>query len=135
MPTTLKTTQSEQYAFVPNRIGWAIVRFLVAAVLLVASVLKAYQSSVLENNLFKTRCFQFLLVEGELAIAVILLLGLIPKISWLITTILFTIFSIVSLSEGLKGSESCHCFGAIQMSPFLTFALDIGILVLCNISV
>jgi hypothetical protein len=110
--------------------GWVMVRFLVAAVLLVASVLKAYQSPVLENGLFETRWLQIFLVECELALAVVLLFGVVPKISWRITTTLFVIFSVVSLSEGLRGSESCHCFGAIQTPPFLTFVLDIGILVL-----
>jgi hypothetical protein len=130
MSTIFETTTREHHRKIRNRFGWTIVRFFVAVLLLVASVLKAYQSPVWGNSLFETRWFQILLVEGELALAVILLFGIVPKISWRITTTLFVIFSVVSLLKGLSGAESCQCFGSVNINPFLTFTLDIGILVL-----
>jgi hypothetical protein len=34
------------------------------------------------------------------------------------------------LSRGIGGAGSCGCFGAVKVNPFLTFALDVGIVVL-----
>ncbi|MDR0704009.1 MAG: hypothetical protein LBF88_03390 [Planctomycetaceae bacterium] len=129
MSATLKATQSEPHLFVHNQLGWMIVRFFVAAVLLIAAGLKAYQLATmpdLENSFFEARWFQIILVECEIALALILLFGIVPKISWLVTTILFMIFSIVSLAKGLSGAESCGCWGAMQVSPYFTMVLDIG---------
>jgi hypothetical protein len=133
MFSTLKATQSEPHLFVHNRLGWVIVRFFVAAVLLIAAGLKAYQLATmpdLENSFFEARWFQIILVECEIALALILLFGIVPKISWLVTTILFMIFSIVSLAKGLSGAESCNCWGAVKVNPFITFLLDVGIVAL-----
>ena len=112
---------------------WVIVRLIVATVLAVAATLKCYQlvtTLSLGDSIFETRWFQILLVECEFALAVILLFGIIPKISWLVTTILFTVLSVVSLFRGLSGAESCGCFGAVQVNPFIIFLLDVGIVAL-----
>jgi hypothetical protein len=131
MFSTLKATQSKPHLFVHNRLGWVIVRFFVAAVLLIAAGLKAYQLATMPdfgNSFFEARWFQILLIESEIALALILLFGIVPKISWLVTIILFMIFSIVSLAKGLSGAESCGCWEAMQVSPYFTMGLDIGII-------
>jgi thiol-disulfide isomerase/thioredoxin len=132
MSATLKAIQSEQHAFVHHRLGWMIVRFLVAAVLLTAAGLKALATTPdFGNSIIEARWFQILLIESEIALALILLFGLVPKISWFVTTILFTIFSLVSLAKGFSGAESCGCFGdVVKINPFVTFLLDAGIVAL-----
>jgi hypothetical protein len=66
----------------------------------VAAILKALATMPdFRNSIFEARWFQILLIECEIALAVILLFDIVPKISWLVTTILFTIFSIVSLTK------------------------------------
>ncbi|MDR1493807.1 MAG: hypothetical protein LBT05_13965, partial [Planctomycetaceae bacterium] len=131
MSATLKNIQSESRQKVHHQLGWVIVRFFVAAVLLTAAGLKALATTPdLENSIFEARWFQTLLVEGEIALGLILLFGIVPKISWLVTIILFAVFSIVSLAKGLSGAESCDCFGAVKTNPFVTFFLDAGIVAL-----
>jgi hypothetical protein len=82
MSATLKITQSEHRQKIDNRLGWIIVRFLVAAVLLSAAILKAYQFQLattpnLGNSIFEARWFQILLIECEIALALILPFGLV----------------------------------------------------------
>jgi hypothetical protein len=133
MSATIEVTQLEYRQKVRRHLGWIIVRSLVAVVLFIAAILKSMQlaaSPDLGNSIFEARWFQTLLVEGEIALALILLFGIVPKISWLVTIILFAVFSIVSLAKGLSGAESCGCFGAVKVNPFITFLLDAGIVAL-----
>jgi hypothetical protein len=52
----LKITQFERHVFVHNRLCWTVVRFLVAAVLLTAAILKAQATMPnLGNSLFEAR--------------------------------------------------------------------------------
>ncbi|MDR1494116.1 MAG: hypothetical protein LBT05_15555 [Planctomycetaceae bacterium] len=133
MFATLKTTLLEHRQKTRHRAGWMIVRSLVATVLFIAAGLKAYQPD-LGNSIFETLWFQTLLIESEITLALILLFNVIPKISWLITTLLFTIFSVVSLAKGLSGAESCGCWGAaVQVNPYFTVVLDLFIIGLLTI--
>jgi hypothetical protein len=116
-----------------GNVGRVFVRTMTAAVLFVAGLLKAYQLAtvpVLGSGLLETRWFQIFLVECELALAILLISQIAPKLIWILTTILFVIFGIVSLTRGIGGAESCGCFGAVNINPFLTFTLDVGIVVL-----
>jgi hypothetical protein len=67
------------------------------------------------------------LIECELVLALVLFFGFRPKISWFVTTILFAVFSIVSLYKGISGAESCGCLGALNVNPFLMFGIDVVI--------
>jgi hypothetical protein len=109
-----------------------IVRFFVAAVLLTAAGLKALATTPdFGNSIFEARWFQILLIESEIALALVLLFDIVPKISWLVTAILFMIFSIVFLVKGVNGADSCGCFSdAVKVNPFVTFFLDVGIVAL-----
>ncbi|MDR1494110.1 MAG: hypothetical protein LBT05_15525, partial [Planctomycetaceae bacterium] len=78
MSATLETAQLEQRQKVHC---WVVVRFLIAAVLLIAAILKCVQLAAtpdFENSIFEARWFQTLLVEGEIALALILLFGIVP---------------------------------------------------------
>jgi hypothetical protein len=57
-----------------------------------------------------------------------LISGCMERGAWIVALGFFGILSLVSLSLGLTGQPSCGCFGAIQVHPWWTFALDVLIL-------
>lgn len=48
--------------------------------------------------------------------------------NWAASTVTFFVFSQVSLYSALQGGEVCGCFGALAISPWLTFFVDLSIL-------
>jgi hypothetical protein len=67
-------------------------------------------------------------VQAELFIGTWLLVRVYPQAAWWAVVGLFAGFAGFSLYRGLAGYESCGCFGAIGVSPWWTFALDVVIL-------
>ena len=41
---------------------------------------------------------------------------------------MFLLFACVSFYKGVSGASSCGCFGAVEVNPWITFSLDLGIL-------
>jgi hypothetical protein len=112
-------------------------RFAVALVLLVAAMLKAYQlatTPTLGENLLHARWFNIFVVEFELFFGIWLIFGMLPKLTWLVTTGLFVAFFWGSFYKAAILHEmSCGCFGMVQINPWITMFFDlsvIGILVL-----
>ena len=67
------------------------------------------------------------LVVFEASFAVWALFGLFPNLNRVATILLFSVFSLVTLTKGLKGETSCGCFGAATVNPWITFMLDVAI--------
>jgi len=113
-------------------------RFAMATILLTAAVLKAWQLAtvpVLGEGILNTRWFNIFVVQFELLFGIWLLLGLLPKLTWLASVACFLVFSAVSLYLILLGEESCGCFGKIETSPVFTMTLDlviVGCLLFCR---
>ena len=53
-----------------------------------------------------------------------------PAGAWIISVLTFSAFAGVSFYLGWVGQSSCGCFGALAMSPWYAFALDLLILVM-----
>jgi uncharacterized membrane protein YphA (DoxX/SURF4 family) len=109
---------------------WLMVRFIVAVILLIAATLKFYQLlTTLSSNegLLHARWFNIFIVEFELFLGIWLVFGLLPKLTWLVTIGLFSIFSIVSFYKAISGEVSCGCFGNVTVNPWITTILDITI--------
>ena len=106
-----------------------IVTKLLAALLLVAAVLKGWQlltEPVANTDIWSYRPFLILTVEFELALAIWLLSGLFKKAAWLASLLCFSLFSMVTLYKGITGAESCGCFGSVHVNPWITlFAIDL----------
>jgi hypothetical protein len=87
----------------------------------------------LGEDLLHARWFNIFVVEFELFFGIWLIFGTLPKLTWLATTGLFVIFSLVTFHEAVSGKLSCNCFGNVAINPFFTMTLDlviVGFLVL-----
>ena len=122
------------------RFGFAQLRFLIAAVLLLAAGLKAYQLAtaplppVVQGSVFtpmlellNDRHFQMFVVVGEILFALVLIANLWRSWMWLLSLLGFTAFTFVSVMKGLSGETSCGCFGTITVNPWITAAFDVAI--------
>ena len=129
-----------------KRFSFAQLRFIIAAVLLLAAGLKAYQLAtaplppVVQGSmftplleLFNNRHFQMVVVVGEILFALVLIEGLWQSWTWLLSLLGFSAFTLVSLMKGLSGEASCGCFGAVTVNPWYTATFDaaiVGLLVI-----
>jgi len=111
-----------------SAVGYDVVRFVLAGVLLVAASLKAYQLAtgpLSGDGLLNTRWFVILVVELEFIFSFWLFAGLLPRWTWRIASACVGAFACLSLYKALSGHSSCGCFGNVQVNPWITFALDI----------
>lgn len=127
---------SEQFEARPTVIkdsGWMFVRLFVAAVLLIAAGLKAHQLATtpsLGDGILEARWFNAFVVEFELFFATWLVFGLLPKLTWLASVGLFSMFATVSAFKGITGEASCGCFGEVAINPWITSTFDVGVVAL-----
>jgi hypothetical protein len=73
----------------------------------------------------------WLLVAGiqlELVVGLLLVGRLWAPWVWGAAVTLFASFATISLLRALAGLESCGCFGAVRVNPWVTFTIDIAIL-------
>ena len=68
------------------------------------------------------------LVTIELFIGLLLLFGVRGPLTWIVTTLLFFAFAGFSLYLAVSGAATCGCFGQLNVNPWVTFVLDLGIL-------
>jgi hypothetical protein len=109
---------------------WTFVRFFIIAVLLTAATLKAWQLAtepVLGEVLLHSRLLNVLIVEFEIFFSFWLIAGLLPKLTWLASIVLFSVFTIVSLFKAVTGETSCGCFGNVTVNPWITTVFDITV--------
>ncbi len=107
--------------------GYDAVRVFVAVVLLVAAGLKAHELAtqpVPGTNLLNQRGTLMIAVEGEVALALLLLSGLLRRLAWGLALGSFVFFSFVTLGKALGGAASCGCFGVVEVNPWYTLTLD-----------
>jgi len=109
---------------------WIVMRFAVAAIFLVAAGLKAHQLATtpyLGEGLLHARWFNIFVVEFELFFGIWLIFGMLPKLTWFGTVGCFSIFASVSLYKAVSGEGSCGCFGAAEISPWVTTLFDVSL--------
>jgi hypothetical protein len=70
------------------------------------------------------RPFLIAVVECELLLGLVLLSGILPRLTWALALLCFGGFAIVSLYKGISGESTCGCFGRVPVNPWYTFALD-----------
>jgi uncharacterized membrane protein YphA (DoxX/SURF4 family) len=98
--------------------------------LLTAAGLKAHQLAtqpVLGAGFLNSRWFVIAVVEFEVLFGLWLLAGLAPRCSWRCAVLLFSAFAVVSAHKALRGDVACGCFGRVQVNPWQTLALDVGV--------
>lgn len=124
--------------------GWF--RFVVAAILLLAAGLKAYQIAtaplppVVQGSIFtplleplNNRYFLMVVVVGEILFAMILIAGVWRKWIWLLSLFCFSAFAVISLMKGLGGESSCGCFGTVTINPWITASFDLFVVALLSV--
>lgn len=113
-----------QPAFLARRHSARITFASIAAILLIAAILKAHQL-LTEPLLAGHRGLSVLLVQLELLFAIWLLAGRSARLARMAVIILFLVFAVVSLYRGISGESSCGCFGAVKVSPWISLLLDV----------
>ncbi len=105
----------------------AAVRFLAAAVLIVAAAMKVLDPTV-PAWLRPLGIYGFAImvigVAAETAVGVLLLSGFNPRITHRLAAILFGILALVALYLFASGVKSCGCFGSITLGPLLMTVID-----------
>ncbi|MDR2441661.1 MAG: DoxX family protein [Planctomycetaceae bacterium] len=121
----------QNICFNEHRIGtnrcWLVLRVVVAFILLIAAILKAYQlatTPLLGEGLLHARWFNIFVVEFELFFGIWLIFGLLPRLTWIASIGLFSIFSIVSFYKVISGETSCGCFGSVTVNPWITMTFN-----------
>lgn len=67
-------------------------------------------------------------IEWEFVLGVWLISRLAPNVSWLLASVTFATFAVVSMRAGWIGVADCGCFGAIKTSPWVALAVDMVVL-------
>ena len=123
-----------------RRFGFAQFRFVIAAILLLAAGLKAYQLAtaplplVVQGSVFtpllellNDRYFLMAVVVGEILFALVLIAGIWRQWTRLLSLLGFAAFTFVSMMKGLSGETSCGCFGTVTVNPWIAMGLDLVI--------
>ena len=108
-----------------------VIRMFTACVLLAAAGLKGYQLStepIAASGWLSNRLLLATGVEFEILLGAWLLSGVRRRLSWWTAGAAFGLFSVVTLYKGVSGELSCGCFGRVEISPWYTLILDIGLL-------
>ena len=91
--------------------------------LIVAALLKAKQITTFHvgaDGFWESWLFYVIQIPLEIGLGVWLLSGLFRKAAWLLGTLAYFGFIVVTGYKVYTGAESCGCFGAIEVSPVIT---------------
>ena len=116
-----------------SRFSWHVLRFVIGILLLGTGLLKAHMLAtqpVIGDGIgiLNSRWLNIFAVEMELALSVWLFVGLMSRVTWCVALVCFSVFTVVSAEKWISGSESCGCFGAVQIYPAYTMTLDLIII-------
>jgi len=101
-----------------------IVTIIAGLLLVIASALKAYQlltEPVVSPAPWESRGFFVVVTPLEMGLGIWLLSGLFRKAGWAAAIAAYSIFMASTLYRAIIGSESCGCFGPIDVDPWITF--------------
>jgi len=116
----------------PARLS-SLIRCFVGSLLLVAAGMKLSGLNVAPYAQFgwlASANVQLIAVEWEILLGLWLWSGWYRFGSWIATVSTFIAFAGVSVYLGIIGQASCGCFGAINASPWMAFAIDFAALAL-----
>lgn len=106
--------------------------YFVGSLLVLAAGLKSWQVANSPGLLVYSSYsdfFHIVQIGIEFAVGIMALLG----VNWAqvraLATGLFTAFAIYSFVLAIRGVNSCGCFGAVEVSPWWTFCVDLAVVV------
>ena len=137
IPTPFETESSVRKSF--RMYLWFLTRFIVAGILFFSAFEKVKQFGPIIpldfDSFIDAPVIRFLTLTLESAFAVWALGGLNPKLTRYAIIAAFVVFAGISFSKGLMGKDSCGCFGAVKVNPYITFTLDLIIALVAYLSI
>ncbi len=116
------------------KIANKIAMFLTGAFLIVAAIMKVHQmltQYVSDEPLWESWHFFLAAIPLEFGLGVWLVSGLFKKAGWLLGTLTFAFFIVITAHKAVTGQTSCGCFGTVEVNPWVTLlAIDIPIFLL-----
>lgn len=115
-----------------NLSGFAVVRLCLGCLLLLAANLKLHQPATALTSLglsFSESASYWLLlcvIEFEVLLGVWLIFGIAQRASWRCAIAIFLVMACITFVKAVRGEESCGCFGAVPVSPWYMFGLDVA---------
>lgn len=68
-------------------------------------------------------------VSWEWLLGLLLVLGLMPRFTWLAAVCTFAVFVAIAGQAWLSGDESCGCYGSFHVPPAITLAIDLALII------
>lgn len=109
------------------RPSFSSVRLSVAILLLIAAAAKARVMGIAAGSLSGHEWPQLIGLSSEILFGVWLLSGRCPKVLRWSSVAWFSVFACIAFVKGVMGLVSCGGFGDIEVSPWVTFTLDLAI--------
>jgi thiol-disulfide isomerase/thioredoxin len=111
-----------------------IVMAIAGMFLIVAAALKSHQiltEPVISKGFWESWAFFVIQIPLEFGLGIWLVCGLFRKVAWLLGTIAFGGFIIVTSHLALTGASSCGCFGTVHVNPWITLCtIDIPLFIM-----
>jgi hypothetical protein len=109
-----------------SMLPWLIGSFLLATAWL--KVLEPAESASVQSVYDIPYWLLIVGIQLEIAVGFLLVARVWTPWAWGAAVALFASFAGISLLRALAGLESCGCFGAIQVNPWVTFAIDVALI-------
>ncbi|MBN1787977.1 MAG: hypothetical protein JW806_06240 [Sedimentisphaerales bacterium] len=106
--------------------AYVIVMWIAGLFLLVAGAMKVHQlltEPIISEGFWESWAFFVIQVPLEIGLGIWLICGLFRKAAWLLATIAYGGFIVVTLYKAVMGIESCGCFGTVTVNPWITLVL------------
>lgn len=116
-----------------SKIAWVVLRYTASLLLVLAAGIKLYEivsSPIWEDSALLPPFLHVLASLTELILGIWLLSGIWRYLLWWCSFVFFLVLSAVSFSMVLSGAADCGCFGALAVSPYLTFGIDLILVVM-----
>lgn len=108
--------------------GYATVRIVAGLFMLTAAIAKTHHVSLGRPLDFSTgwaHASVVLLIEAEWLMAAVLLTGLCPLLMRFVAPSVLVFFALFAVSRAIDGANSCGCFGAITIHPWVIATSDL----------
>ncbi len=106
--------------------GYELLRVAIGLLLLTAAALKLSESGLVGAT---TSVWDVGQIAFEAALGVWLLLGWFGRAAWITSLAAFSLFAAYSAYGALAGWANCGCFGAVELSPWITLGMDAVVVV------
>jgi thiol-disulfide isomerase/thioredoxin len=116
------------------KIANKIVMAVAGVFLIVAAALKANQiltEPILAKGFWESWLFLVIQIPLEFGLGIWLVCGLFRRAAWLLATLAFGGFIIITGYKALAGDASCGCFGTVHVNPWITLlTIDLPLFIL-----